>query len=91
MPVANDNDFLILGNLAAFKLMVMAIIKEERNLFAEAQAYESKAVGELQNDLSSFEGDGVIPVLRLASPDVYGGAVENSLGWAYGGDYGYYR
>lgn len=81
MPVANDNDFLILGNIAALKLMVMAILKEERNLFDEAQAYEAKAVGELQNELSSYEGDGVVPVIRFASPDIYGGAVVNALGW----------
>ncbi len=90
MPVMNDNDFLLLGNLSALKLMVMAILKEERNLFAEAQAYEAKAIGELENELSSFEGDGVIPVIRFADPAIYGGGVENSLGWSWGWDWGRY-
>ena len=84
IPVVNDNDFMILGNLAALKLMVMAILKEERNRFSEAQAYEAKAIGELQNELSSFEGDGAIPVIRFADSSIWGGAVDNALGWNYG-------
>lgn len=81
MPVAVDNDFLILGNLAALKLMSQAVIKEQRNLFQEAAYYEAKAVGELQNELSSFEGDGVVPILRMEHPDLWGGAVCNDISW----------
>lgn len=79
IPVSNDNDFLILQNISALKLMVMAIIKEERNLWQEAMTYEAKAISELQNELSSFEGDGVTPILRLEHPDLFGGYVENDI------------
>ena len=54
IDTVNDNDFFLLGNLAAIKLMAMAILKEERNLFEESMAYESKAIKELQDELSSF-------------------------------------
>lgn len=79
IPVSNDNDFLILQNIGALKLMVMAILKEERNLFQEALGYEAQAVKLLQDELSSFEGDGVTPVLRLEHPDLFGGYVENDI------------
>src|SRR5438046_7656264 len=65
IPVSNDNDFLILQNIGALKTMVMAILKYERNLFAEGVAYEQQAVQLLQDELSSYDGDGVVPVLRL--------------------------
>ncbi len=90
MPVTNDNDFLILGNLAALKLMVQSILKSERNLFAEAEAYEAKAVQLLQEELSSYMGDGEIPVIRFADSAIYGGGVENALGWSWGWGWGYY-
>ena len=77
IPVSNDNDFLILQNISALKLMVMAIQKEERNLWQEATAYEGKAIMELQNELSSFEGDGPVVVLRIQDPDLIMSNVEN--------------
>lgn len=79
LPVFVDNDWLILGNRAALKLMVQAIFKERRNLFDEAAVYEAKALRELESELSSYEGDGVVPVLRVAGADVWGGAIENAI------------
>lgn len=73
MPVARDNDFLVLRNLAALKLMVMALKKEEKDLFTEARAYEAAAVVELQHELLSHEGAGVVKVPRFQSSDVWGG------------------
>lgn len=81
IPVTNDNDWLILQNQAAFKLMAMAILKEQRNLFAEAQVYEAKAIGELQAELSSHEGDGPVVVLRLQDSAIFGGGVANDIEW----------
>jgi len=90
IPVSNDNDFLILQNIAALKLMVMAILKEERNIWQEAMTYEGKAVAELQNELSSFEGDGQVPVLRIQDADILGFSPENEIesrffGWGLTG------
>lgn len=78
IPVFNDNDWLILGNRAAFKLMMMAIVKERKNLFEAAMAHEAKALAQLEYELSSYEGDGVVPVLRVQHPDLFGGGgIEN--------------
>jgi len=83
IDVIDDNDFFVLGNLAAIKLMVMSILKEERNLFDESVAYEARALGELQSELSSFEGDGAIPTIKSESSQSWGAGVLNpvTLGW----------
>lgn len=80
IDVLNDNDFLLLGNLGALKLMVQAILKEERNLLTEAVGYEAKAIKELQDELNSYEGDGAIPILKTEDRETYGGAVLNVVG-----------
>lgn len=79
IDVRTGNDFFLLGNLAALKLMVMAILKEERNLFDEAMAYEAKAVRELQNELNSFEGNGQVPIWKTESPQTWGAGVLNPV------------
>lgn len=77
IDVVNDNDFFLLGNLAALKLMAMAILKENRNLFEESMAYEAKAIKELQDELSSFEGDGALPTIKQESSMTWGAGVLN--------------
>lgn len=77
IPVVNDIDWLTIGSLGAFKLMVQAILKEERNLMGEAAAYEGKAFSLLQDELHSYEGDGAIPVLKTESRDTWGAGVMN--------------
>jgi hypothetical protein len=83
IDVVNDNDFFLLGNLAAIKLMAMAILKENRNLFEESMAYEAKAIKELQDELSSFEGDGALPILRQESSATWGAGVLNYVTLGY--------
>lgn len=78
-----DNDFFLLGNLAAIKLMVMAILKEERNLIGEAQAYEAKALQELQAELSNYEGDGAVPAVKTESSLTWGAGVLSPLTLGY--------
>lgn len=80
IDVSRDADFLLLGNLGAIKLMVQAILKEERNLLPEAVGYEAKAIKELDDELKSFEGDGAIPTIRYENRDIWGGAVHNVIG-----------
>lgn len=72
LPVANDNDWLLLGNRAALKLMAMAIRKEENDNWAEAQAYEIKAVQLLEQELSSHIGDGPVVDIRVQTDDWMG-------------------
>ena len=80
MPVANDNDFLILRSAAAIKLMVLAILYEERNLFNEAAVLEAKAVVELEKELGKYIGDGVVVKIRTQAAALYGGGgVANYL------------
>lgn len=83
IDVVNDNDWLILGNIGAFKLGVQAVLKENRNLFAEAQAYWAAALKELQDELSSYMGDGVIPVLRTEDRETWGAGVLNVIDTNY--------
>jgi hypothetical protein len=77
IPVSNDNDFLVLQNRSALKLMIQAILKEERNVWNEATVYEARAVQELENELGSHEGDGPVSILRIIDPDLFGANVEN--------------
>lgn len=83
IDVVNDNDFFLLGNLAAIKLMAMAILKENRNLFEESMAYEAKAIKELQDELSSYEGDGALPTMKQESPETWGAGVLNYVTLGY--------
>ena len=73
IPVSRPNDFFVLGNVGALKLMVQAILKEERNLFAEARAYEKQAVQILQEELESNLGDGVVNRIRYEDKALWGG------------------
>lgn len=83
IDVRDDNDFLVLGCEAAFVLGAQAILKERRNLWDEAQKYWASAERELQNELSSYEGDGAIPTFKREGQASWGAGVQNaiSLGW----------
>ncbi len=72
LPVSNDNDWLLLGNLPALKQMAQAIRKEENDNWSEAQAYESKAVQLLEEELSTYQGDGMTTEVRVQSEDWLG-------------------
>lgn len=80
IDVINDNDFFLLGNLSAIKLGVQAILKEERNLLVEARAYWADATKELDDELSSYEGDGAIPVLKTEDRETWGAGISNVVG-----------
>ena len=79
IDTVNDNDWFLLGNLAAIKLMAMAILKEERNLIEEATVYEAKAIKELQDELNSYEGDAAIPILKYENFQTWGAGVINPI------------
>lgn len=81
IPVRLDTDWLVLGSVGALKLMVMAILKENRNLFQESMAYEARAIQTLQDELSSFEGDGALPTLKYEGSGSWGAGVQNAIGF----------
>lgn len=72
VPVVVDNDPLVIGNLAALKLMVMAILREEQNRHDEAAVLEGKAARELDGELSSYLGDGMVNALKVQNCDLFG-------------------
>lgn len=65
VPVVVDNDPLVIGNLAALKLMVMAIMREEQNRLEESAVFEAKARAEIDGELSSYLGDGMVSAIRM--------------------------
>lgn len=87
IPVEFDNDFILIGNLSALKLAVMSVIKEEENLFDEANYLMEgrpanvngvpKRVGGaiqiLEDELTSHLGSGAVPVIRTLPNSVWGG------------------
>lgn len=89
IPVVNNTDFILIGNLPALKLAVMAIRKEEADLIGEANAYMYGgilpsgvnvigAVPMLQKELSHHLGDGVVPVIRVQDRAIFGaGGIES--------------
>lgn len=83
IDVVNDADYLLLGNIGAMKLMVQAILKEERNLPNEAMIYEANATRLLQDELSSYEGDGALPTVRTEGRETWGAGVENVVGYNF--------
>jgi hypothetical protein len=74
IPVVNDNDWLMIGDVDAIKLAVKAIQKEDANLIGEASAYFQQAVGELEHELREYKGDGAVGQPRFA-PDFGGGNI----------------
>lgn len=82
VPVVVDNDPLVIGNLAALKLMVMAILREEQNRHDEAAVLEAKAAREIDGELSSYLGDGMVPALKVQGGDLFG-AGSGAYGMVY--------
>lgn len=59
-----DTDYVLPPNLAAIKLMIAAIYKEENNLLAEANGYEASALRVLNEQLDHYLGDGAKLVVQ---------------------------
>ena len=82
VPVVVDNDPLVIGNLAALKLMVMAILREEQNRHDEAMILEAKARAEIDGELSSYLGDGMVSALKVQG-DFGAGQPALAYGWSW--------
>lgn len=64
---AVGTDYVLPPNLAAIKLMIAAIYKEENNLLQEAVGYEASALRVLNEQLNHYLGDGAELVVQNAS------------------------
>lgn len=59
IPVVTDDDDLVVTNLGALKMMLIAIEKEENNNLDEAMKYEAKAVELLREELREVQGSAI--------------------------------
>lgn len=73
LPVINDNDFFLIGNLSALKHGVKAIQLEEKDMRGEAELWWQSAINELNRELESYMGDGAVNVPRMEDPLLFGG------------------
>lgn len=81
IPVSADNDALVLGNVAALKLMCMAIQAEEEQRYDDSLRLQQLAERELDGELAAFIGDGQQIGLSFQSGYTFGGGdVENVIG-----------
>ncbi len=79
VPFALDNDPLIIGNLAALKLMCKAIDMEEKHEANLASYYAGLAAGELDGEIASYLGDGARVTIEVPSTDTWGPSVFSPL------------
>ncbi len=79
IPVANDNDFLLIPSIPALKDMCIAIKKYDAGLIQDGMAYEMKAVTTLDRQLGHYLGDGTAPVLALEPGPYAVEGVENMM------------
>jgi len=72
VPVAVDNDPFVLSNLAALKLMCKGILMEERHEQALAEYYFESAARELDGEISSYLGDGMLMAIKAPDFETWG-------------------
>jgi hypothetical protein len=78
IPVVNDTDYLIIGNLEALRLAAMACKLEEEYKYADAailmngkrdpisgKAIVEGAITILEDELQHYQGSGVVPVMNV--------------------------
>lgn len=85
IPVSgsDDNQWVMIGNLAALKLAVQGIVFEEKNMPSQAEIYLGKAVRELDVELQTFLGDGVVHTPRIVGFEQWGGGGVGSINSPY--------
>ena len=80
VPVVQDNDAFVIGNLGALKLMCMAIQAEEEQRYGDSLTLESKAQAELDGELAAYLGDGLRIGLQFEDYESFGaGKIENVI------------
>lgn len=77
IPARVDTDWLIIGNLNALQYMCQSLFKLEANVFDEAQAWEAKAIQEMDRELRHMVGSGIVQPLKMTPRNIGGSAVVN--------------
>lgn len=54
IPVAKDEDYLMIANIPALELMIQAVLKYEKNLIDDAVKYEMTAIREMNHELRTL-------------------------------------
>lgn len=79
IPVARDEDWLLIGNLPALKDELQAILKSENNLFEESLAWHAKALNGLRAELRHYLGGGIVQPIKLQPRNIGGAGVRNLI------------
>lgn len=80
IPVKKATDWLLIGNIPAIKDMCQSIAKRENNLISESAAWEASAINELQKELRTYSGAGVVNAVRMQPKEISGaGGVLNLI------------
>lgn len=79
IPVANDEDWLLIGNIPALKMELMALMKEENNVWQESLVYHQKALSLLRDELRHYIGSGVVNPVRMQPASIGGAGVRNMI------------
>lgn len=91
VPIVSDLDFLPLGNVAAIKLAMMGIVKEERGDYAGARAliygtfdpilrkFVNGAIPILEDELAAYQGAGTVSPVRITRDEVDRAGVLNMI------------
>lgn len=72
LPVANDNDVLLIQHLDAIRLATQAIAKEEKDLSQDAVGYWALAKKALDDQLGNYQGAGITTPIRMVAPQLFG-------------------
>lgn len=78
VPVFQENDFLIIGNIDALEEETRALVHFDNKNYPDAYRQEGVAVKLLDEELSAFNGDGPVMVVRVEGNETFGaGAIES--------------
>jgi hypothetical protein len=79
IPVANDRDWLLIGNFSALEAEVQSIQKRRNNLIEESMACHVLALQTLRNELRHYLGRGAVTPMRMQPRNLAGAAVYNMI------------
>lgn len=80
MDVAQENDFLLIGNLDAIEEEVRACVHWDNRNPVEAAICEATAMRMLEDDLKVYQGDGPVIQVRVEMDNFGAAGVENAGG-----------
>lgn len=76
IPVRNDSDWLLIGNLPALKDEVQSIMKFENNLAEEGAFWHMKAIAGLRAEVRHYLGHGAVAPMKRESRRIGGAGVR---------------